>query len=112
MNAHPGPMVSGNHFLPAAPLLCTKLMPACLVMSRKRTCALTVQTNADERSNKERKTRLREIMELFIGPGSPRLRCALEQPRPVWLERWAPKGVRGWIGVRCYLRGASGDTVQ
>src|ERR1017187_6274558 len=39
MKAHPTPMVSGSHFLPAAPLLCTKLMPACLVISRNVTCA-------------------------------------------------------------------------
>src|SRR5271166_505554 len=108
MNAHPGPMVSGSHFLPAAPLLCTKLIPACLVMSRKRTCPRAVQTKADESSNKERKTRPVAVMKLFIGPGSPGFRSA-GQPRPAWLDRWAPKGVRGWIGVRCYLQDAYGD---
>src|SRR5271165_363889 len=39
MNAQPVPIVSGSHFFPVAPLLCTKLIPACLVMSLKVTCA-------------------------------------------------------------------------
>src|SRR5438270_8244428 len=38
MNAHPGPMVSGNHFFPNAPLLWRKWIPACAVMSRKVIC--------------------------------------------------------------------------
>src|SRR5271157_1024675 len=108
MNAHPGPMVSGNHFFPAEPLLCTKLMPACLVMSRKCTCALAVQTNVAQTSSKGRNTRLMEVMESFIGRGSPRLHCAL-QPRPAWLDQVAPKRARGWTGVRCCPRDASGD---
>src|SRR6266403_4268952 len=33
MNAQPGPMVSGSHFLPKAPLLCAKRMPDWAVMS-------------------------------------------------------------------------------
>src|SRR5450755_4298414 len=35
MMAQPGPMVSGSHFLPKAPLLWVKWMPASAVMSRK-----------------------------------------------------------------------------
>src|ERR1700739_4775922 len=34
MKAQPGPMVSGSHFFPKAPLLWVKWMPACEVMSR------------------------------------------------------------------------------
>ena len=37
MNATPGPIVSGSHFLPNAPLLCTKWIPAACVTSSKRT---------------------------------------------------------------------------
>src|SRR5208337_3512769 len=39
MKAQPGPMVSGSHFFPKAPLLWVKWMPAWAVMSRKVTCA-------------------------------------------------------------------------
>src|SRR3984893_14356024 len=39
MNAQPGPMVSGSHFFPKAPLLWVKWMPAWAVMSRNVTCA-------------------------------------------------------------------------
>src|SRR5215468_6029066 len=35
MKAQPGPMVSGSHFLPKAPLLWVKWMPASVVTSRK-----------------------------------------------------------------------------
>src|SRR5580704_9711331 len=107
MNAHPGPMVSGSHFFPAAPLLCTKLMPACLVMSRKRTCALATQTNAVQISSGGRKqeTRLVEVMVRFIGPGSHSVWQPLALPVPA-----APKHVRVSTGVRCCLRDAAGDT--
>src|SRR6478672_6616693 len=33
MNAQPEPIVSGRYFLPNAPLLCLKRMPACVVTS-------------------------------------------------------------------------------
>src|SRR5208337_4409212 len=39
MNAQPGPMVSGSHFFPKAPLLWVKWMPARAVMSRKVMCS-------------------------------------------------------------------------
>src|SRR5712671_4580781 len=39
MKAQPGPMVSGSHFFPKAPLLWVKWIPAWAVMSRKVTCA-------------------------------------------------------------------------
>src|SRR5208283_4652528 len=35
MKAQPGPIVSGSHFFPKAPLLWVKWMPAWAVMSRK-----------------------------------------------------------------------------
>src|SRR5208337_1883587 len=108
MKAHPGPIVSGSHFFPAAPLLCTKLMPACLVMSRKRTCALTVHTNAAQIISEERKTRRTQFMGLFIGPGLPCLRCAW-QPQSAWLEQVALRRVHGPLGVRCCPRDAAGD---
>src|SRR5437879_7527687 len=38
MKAQPGPMVSGSHFLPKAPLLWVKWMPAWEVMSRNWMC--------------------------------------------------------------------------
>src|ERR1700757_988148 len=38
MKAHPGPMVSGSHFLPKAPLLWVKWIPAWEVMSRNWIC--------------------------------------------------------------------------
>jgi len=34
MKAQPGPMVSGSHFFPKAPLLWVKWIPDCAVMSR------------------------------------------------------------------------------
>src|SRR6266436_1455011 len=33
MKAQPGPIVSGNHFFPKAPLLCVNRIPDCAVMS-------------------------------------------------------------------------------
>src|SRR5712671_6953147 len=39
MKAQPGPMVSGSHFFPKAPLLWVKWIPACVVTSRKTCCA-------------------------------------------------------------------------
>src|SRR5450755_4701650 len=39
MKAQPGPMVSGSHFFPNAPLLWLKWIPAWAVISRKVTCA-------------------------------------------------------------------------
>src|SRR6266404_8487145 len=47
MKAQPGPMVSGSHFFPKAPLLWVKWMPAWAVMSRKvmRSCARLAVTN-------------------------------------------------------------------
>src|ERR1700716_1270186 len=39
MKAQPGPMVSGSHFFPKAPLLWVKWMPAWAVMSRNVMCS-------------------------------------------------------------------------
>src|SRR5215471_20406394 len=44
MKAQPGPIVSGSHFLPKAPLLCVKWMPVCVVMSLKWICAELADT--------------------------------------------------------------------
>src|ERR1039457_109555 len=52
MNAQPGPMVSGSHFFPKAPLLCVKWMPAWAVMSRKvMVCAGTKSVAASRKGN-------------------------------------------------------------
>src|SRR6266851_8249415 len=51
MNAQPGPMVSGSHFFPKAPLLWVKWMPAWAVMSRKVTCAGARIAAAGRKSN-------------------------------------------------------------
>src|SRR5215467_16232089 len=48
MKAQPGPMVSGSHFFPKAPLLWVKWMPAWEVMSRKVICADAVEINNDK----------------------------------------------------------------
>src|SRR5271167_3751760 len=47
MKAQPGPMVSGSHFFPKAPLLWVKWMPAWAVMSRKvMVCASPMRLGA------------------------------------------------------------------
>src|ERR1700693_3885049 len=51
MKAQPGPMVSGSHFFPKAPLLWVKWMPAWAVMSRKVTCARAASAEASRKDN-------------------------------------------------------------
>src|SRR6266849_1929158 len=51
MNAQPGPMVSGSHFFPKAPLLWVKWMPAWAVMSRKVMCCCACAKLATTSSN-------------------------------------------------------------
>src|SRR5271169_2264662 len=52
MKAQPGPMVSGSHFFPKAPLLWVKWMPAWAVMSRKvMVCAGTLMVAANREAN-------------------------------------------------------------
>src|SRR5579864_6560153 len=60
MNAHPGPMVSGSHFFPNAPLLWVKWMPACAVMSRKCTWAHTGETHEENIHHRGTDTRRRK----------------------------------------------------
>src|SRR5215469_2208290 len=57
MKAHPGPMVSGSHFLPNAPLLWVKWMPAGAVMSRKFSCAPQGRTNHRDTEAQRRTTK-------------------------------------------------------
>src|SRR5712692_7620710 len=46
MKATPEPIVSGSSFLPKAPLVCTKRMPALAVMSLKPTLGISTPASA------------------------------------------------------------------
>src|SRR5208283_58225 len=100
MNAQPAPMVSGSHFFPAAPLLCTKLMPACLVISRNVTCAADVEARTAHRSSKKKKDLCMAFMGSVICPAllSRAARLPLQVSLPAQAEA---KHVRESVGVRC-----------
>src|SRR5215469_2692747 len=75
MKAQPAPIVSGSHFLPAAPLLWTKLRPACRVMSLKVTCALDRPTSAAHTMTSENDFRMTFMARLFASSIRSLLRC-------------------------------------
>src|SRR6516225_1511262 len=109
MNAQPAPMVSGSHFFPAAALLCTKLMPACLLISRNVTCADPVETSAvDTRMKKN--DRCMTLMELVICPPSSPL-ASLPPLPTASLDQAGPTRARESAGVRYCPRDAAGGTV-
>src|SRR5208282_3235318 len=111
MKAQPEPMVSGRYFFPKAPLLWTKWMPACAVMSRNwMRCA---EAEAANKSKKRETSILRIIVTLrrwrfdwpsFARRGRVEDPCPHEGPSPHGLRLAAPTHVRGWLGVRCCPR--------
>ena len=56
IHSAPGPMVSGSHFLPKAPLLWVKWMPAWAVMSRKWSCSWAELAGARQKIMNHRDT--------------------------------------------------------
>src|SRR5271157_6140910 len=66
MKAQPGPMVSGSHFFPKAPLLWEKWMPAWAVMSRKvmRSCAWLAVAIMKTSNHSETESRRKALLAL------------------------------------------------
>src|SRR5580693_3290255 len=113
MKAQPGPMVSGSHFFPKAPLLWVKWMPDWVVMSRKWGCwavLLVGKTRTHHRDTETQRNLKREVIlilrqwrlkpVLFFPIGQPR-RLSLRELRR--LRAVLRRRARGWIGVRYCL---------
>src|ERR1700687_2699067 len=89
MKATPGPRVSGKNFFPNAPLLCTKRMPDCCVISRNVTAeagslllppanaAATASTNAAPRAVSPF-----IVSSLLIAPDAKSVRGAIDVIEP------------------------------
>src|SRR5215471_632013 len=97
MKATPGPIVSGRYFLPNAPVLWTKRMPAACVMSRNRVPEAGLEAGALPLANTTRVTNR-------SAPGridriSPNPQCELIGEHP----GAGPGCAHGSPGVRCCL---------
>src|SRR5580693_5594181 len=111
MKAQPGPIVSGNHFFPNAPLLWVKRIPACAVMSRKWISWPSL--NPDKHHNhrdKEKQNNPADFFEKMCLTGNLQpQRLSLHVLR---ISEAAPRRARESPAFRCCLQDAAGDKAR
>src|SRR5215469_8709986 len=96
MKAHPGPIVSGNHFLPKAPLLCVKWIPACIVISRKWTVWAKERVLNHRGTETQRRTKKRNLPPPCLRDSVVTfLRMNIYREAPTELARRCPAGRTG-----------------